>query len=110
MTPERTTGGLIGKLAGKAKEVAADLTRNDELAREGRLQQAQAEAEVEARREQAEAEQRLNEAKLEEDRAETDREREERWTSMRWNGSRGWPGASSSSSSHVTPASRGNET
>ncbi|HEX2397485.1 MAG TPA: hypothetical protein VHI73_05035, partial [Solirubrobacteraceae bacterium] len=52
---ERTAGGLLGKLAGKAKEAAGSLTDNDELAREGRLQQAQADADAQARREAAEA-------------------------------------------------------
>ena len=43
-TDERTTGGLAGKVAGKAKELAGELTNNDDLAREGRLQQAQGDA------------------------------------------------------------------
>ncbi|MEA2310509.1 MAG: hypothetical protein QOE28_477, partial [Solirubrobacteraceae bacterium] len=34
---ERTTGGLAGKVLGKAKAAAGSLTGNDELAREGRL-------------------------------------------------------------------------
>ena len=47
-TDERTSGGLAGKAAGKAKELAGEATRNDDLAREGRLQQAQGEAAEEA--------------------------------------------------------------
>ena len=40
-TSERTAGGLVGKLAGKAKEAAGSVVGDDQLAREGRLQQAQ---------------------------------------------------------------------
>ncbi|MDQ6605794.1 MAG: hypothetical protein M3Z06_04510 [Actinomycetota bacterium] len=47
---ELTREGLLGKLAGKAKEAAGSLVGNDDLAREGRLQQAQVEAEAEAAR------------------------------------------------------------
>ena len=56
MSSEQTTGGVIGKIAGKVKEAAGTAVGNDELAREGRLQQAGSEAEVEARREAAKAE------------------------------------------------------
>jgi uncharacterized protein YjbJ (UPF0337 family) len=52
---EKTTGGVFGKVAGKAKELAGELTHNDELAREGRLQQAQSEASVEAAADRSEA-------------------------------------------------------
>ena len=44
--PKQTTGGLVGKVAGKAKEAAGSLVGNGDLAREGRLQQAQADAEA----------------------------------------------------------------
>ncbi len=64
-TSERTAGGLVGALAGKAKEAAGSLVGNDELAREGRLQQAQVEAESEASRQAADAQQRESEADLE---------------------------------------------
>ena len=47
-TPDETAGGPLGKLAGKAKETAGSVLGNEELAREGRLQQAQAEAEAQA--------------------------------------------------------------
>ncbi len=47
---ELTREGLLGKLAGKAKEAAGSLVGNDDLAREGRLQQAQVDAEAEAAR------------------------------------------------------------
>ena len=45
---ERTGGGLVGKLVGRAKEAAGSALDNEDLAREGRLQQAAAEAEQEA--------------------------------------------------------------
>ena len=45
---ERTVGGVAGKVAGKAKEVVGEALRDDELAREGRLQQAQGDAERDA--------------------------------------------------------------
>ena len=73
---ERTTGGVVGKLAGKAKEAAGAAVGDDDLAREGRLQQAQSDAEVNARREAAEARQREAEAELEAERDETLHERE----------------------------------
>ena len=55
----------MGKLAGKAKEAAGSLLGKDDLARAGRLHQAQSEAEVDASRREAEAEQRRAEAELE---------------------------------------------
>jgi uncharacterized protein YjbJ (UPF0337 family) len=76
-TPERTTGGLVGKVAGKAKELAGEATDNNELAREGRLQQGQVDAAQNALRERQEAEQAEQEAQLEREKAETRREREE---------------------------------
>jgi uncharacterized protein YjbJ (UPF0337 family) len=48
---ERTAGGLVGRVVGKAKEALGGAIENEDLAREGRLQQAQSEAELEARRE-----------------------------------------------------------
>jgi uncharacterized protein YjbJ (UPF0337 family) len=48
---ERTAGGMVGKVVGKTKEALGGAIENDDLAREGRLQQAQSEAELEARRE-----------------------------------------------------------
>ncbi len=53
---QRTAGGVLGRVAGKAKELSGELTGNEDLAREGRLQQAQADADERARREAAEAE------------------------------------------------------
>jgi uncharacterized protein YjbJ (UPF0337 family) len=42
---ERTAGGVVGKVVGKAKEALGGAIENEDLAREGRLQQAQSEAE-----------------------------------------------------------------
>src|SRR5687767_13152240 len=72
---ERTTGGLAGKVAGKAKAAIGSVTGDDDMAREGRLQEAQSDAEIEARREAAEAEQREQEASLQEEQAEVEEER-----------------------------------
>jgi uncharacterized protein YjbJ (UPF0337 family) len=49
---EVTREGLLGLLAGKAKEAAGTLVGNDELARDGRLQQAQIDEEAEAARDE----------------------------------------------------------
>lgn len=62
---QKTAGGPLGKLVGKAKEVAGSAFGDDTLAREGRLQQASVDAEVVAEREKAEAKQRQAEADLE---------------------------------------------
>ena len=48
-TSEQTAGGVIGRLVGKAKEAAGSLAGNEDVAREGRLQQAQAEAATSSR-------------------------------------------------------------
>src|SRR3954453_3902617 len=74
-TTERTTGGLAGRLAGKVKAAAGQVLGNEDLAREGRLQEAQSDAEITARREEAEARQRQAEADLEAERNETEVER-----------------------------------
>jgi len=73
---EQTAGGVLGNLAGKAKEAAGSLTGNDDLAREGRLQQAQSEAEADARHEAEQARQREAEADLVAEKTETELERE----------------------------------
>jgi uncharacterized protein YjbJ (UPF0337 family) len=75
-TTERTVGGTLGKFAGKAKEAAGSLVGRDDLAREGRLQQAQSEAETDAQRNAAEAEQRRAEADLARQKTETELERQ----------------------------------
>ena len=59
-TPETTTGGALGKVVGKAKEMVGKAIGEDDLAREGRLQQAQGEAETVAQRHSAQA--KLSEA------------------------------------------------
>jgi uncharacterized protein YjbJ (UPF0337 family) len=77
MTEERTAGGLVGKVAGRLKSAAGSLTDNDDLAREGRLQEAQSDAGIEAREAQAEARLRDEEAQVKAEQAETEAERRE---------------------------------
>ena len=48
---ERTAGGVLGKIVGKAKAAAGTITGNDDLRREGNLQEARSDAEIEAERE-----------------------------------------------------------
>jgi len=74
---ERTTGGLAGKVLGKVKQAAGSVTGRDELAREGRLQDAQADAELEARRDAEQARGREQEAQLQHERTETELQRRE---------------------------------
>lgn len=74
---ERTAGGLLGKAAGRAKEVVGSALGNSELDREGRLQQVQVEAEREAIEHGREAEEKDAEAKLRIAKAETETERRE---------------------------------
>ena len=71
---EQTAGGLVGRIAGKAKEAAGSLVGDRDLAREGRLQQAQVDAEAEAGHEAAESRQREAEASLEAEKTETETE------------------------------------
>lgn len=49
--PELTREGLLGALAGKAKEAVGELVGNEDLARAGRVQQAEINADAEAVRE-----------------------------------------------------------
>ena len=74
---EQTTGGALGRVAGKAKAAAGAALGDDDLAREGRLQQAQSEAEAEAARERELARQAEEEADAGARRAELEREREQ---------------------------------
>jgi uncharacterized protein YjbJ (UPF0337 family) len=74
---ERAAGGLAGRIAGKAKEAAGSVLGNDELAREGRLQNAAAEAHREAAEAGEAAEQAQREADLTDRRAANDQERRE---------------------------------
>ena len=75
-TPKFTRGGLAGKLAGRAKEMAGSAVGNEDLAREGRLQQAQVEAEGDAQIAAERAKQAEAEAELQAERAENEIERE----------------------------------
>ncbi len=74
--PEKTTGGLAGRAVGKAKEVAGEVTGNEDLAREGRLQQAQGEAADDAAEARKDAEQAAAEARLEDEKAHVEEERQ----------------------------------
>lgn len=76
-TPERTAGGLLGKAAGRAKELVGSALGNSQLDREGRLQQVQAEAEKTAIERGEEADGKDAEAKLAIAKAETETERRE---------------------------------
>ena len=76
-TPERAAGGLAGRVAGKAKAAAGSLLGNDELAREGRLQHAAADAARDAEDAREAALQAQNEAELKERRAANEHERRE---------------------------------
>ena len=73
---ERTASGVVGTVIGKAKSVVGSLLGNDELQREGNLQQAQADAEVEAERERRAAEQARHEAEVAAEKVEITAERE----------------------------------
>lgn len=73
-TGERTAGGMVGRLAGKAKELAGELTNNDQLARAGRLQQARGDAEAEAAEARRDADLAETGAKLEQDQADNEQE------------------------------------
>jgi uncharacterized protein YjbJ (UPF0337 family) len=53
---ELTREGLFDKVAGKAKEAAGELVGNDDLANEGREQQAEVDADAKAARDAERAE------------------------------------------------------
>ena len=74
---ESTTGGALGKLVGRAKEVTGSMLGREDLQREGKLQQVQSEAEREAAERAAEAEKTEREAELESEKAEVKSERRE---------------------------------
>ena len=61
-SPETTAGGAVGQVIGKAKVAVGSLLGNADLQREGNLQQAQVEAEIDAERETQAAELRDQEA------------------------------------------------
>ena len=75
-TPETTTGGALGKVVGKAKEMVGKAIGEDDLAREGRLQQAQGEAEAVAQRHSAQAKLSEVEQRVEAEKRENALERE----------------------------------
>jgi len=55
MSSEETAGGALGRIAGKAKEVAGKVTGRDDLHREGQAQQDKADAQRDAAKKEAEA-------------------------------------------------------
>src|SRR5688572_25712445 len=73
--PETTSGGVVGKVVGTAKEKLGSATGNDDLAREGRLQQAAVDAENEADLEEREAEISERTAEVEANRLDVEAER-----------------------------------
>jgi uncharacterized protein YjbJ (UPF0337 family) len=78
MTPDNTeqvAGGALGKVAGRIKETAGEALGRDDLAREGRLQQAGADAEIEARQRDDVAGDEQAEADIESRKADTEAER-----------------------------------
>lgn len=75
-SPETTTGGVVGRLVGKAKSAAGALVGNEGLQREGNLQQARVEAEADAERERQAAELRAEEVAVTARRAEAAAERD----------------------------------
>jgi uncharacterized protein YjbJ (UPF0337 family) len=76
-TSEQVAGGLLGKFAGRAKEIVGSALGHSELDREGRLQQFQVDAEQEAIMRGEEAEEKDAEAKLAIAKAETETARRE---------------------------------
>jgi len=78
MTPDNDTevaGGVIGKIAGRLKETAGEALGNEDMAREGRLQQAGVDAERQARRADSDARDEQAAADIEAQRADTEAER-----------------------------------
>ena len=63
---ERTSGGVIGKVVGKAKETLGQASADDDLTREGRLQRAHSDTELDARRNAELARERERRAALDE--------------------------------------------
>jgi len=75
-TPERTAGGPLGYVLGKAKSALGAVLGREDLEREGNLQQAQVEAEADAERERQAAELRKREVEVQEERVESAAERD----------------------------------
>ena len=69
-------GGMFGKVVGKAKTVIGSLSGKDDLEREGRLQQAQVQAEEDTRRREEEAALRRREVTISGEQAATIAERD----------------------------------
>ena len=67
---ERVAGGPLGKAMGRAKQLAGAALGREDLHREGKLQEVQADAQAEAAEREAEAERKEREAELEAERAE----------------------------------------
>ena len=72
---ESTSGGITGRFVGRVKEALGDLKDDRDLAREGKLQQAKAEATKDAEAASREAELARREAELKEERADLEHER-----------------------------------
>lgn len=61
-------GGFLDRVKGKAKELAGEVTGNDDLAREGRLEHAHGTAEAEADRQDERADRKEQQAEVEAER------------------------------------------
>ena len=67
---EKVAGGPLGKAVGRAKQMVGAALDRDDLHREGKLQEVQADAQTEASAKEAEAERREREAEIEAERVE----------------------------------------
>jgi uncharacterized protein YjbJ (UPF0337 family) len=74
-TNEQVTGGPLGKLVGKAKQAAGRVVDDELLTREGRLQEAQADAAVESAEREAEAKAETERAEIQGEKLDNDVER-----------------------------------
>ena len=75
-SPERTAGGPLGRLAGKAKQLVGSALGEEDLAREGRLQEARVDADADAQRAAEEARLSEEHSELEAQKVEAEAERE----------------------------------
>jgi uncharacterized protein YjbJ (UPF0337 family) len=75
-SPETTTGGAVGRFVGKVKSAAGALVGNEDLQREGNLQQARVEAEAAAERKRRTADLRAEEVAVAERRVDAAAERD----------------------------------
>jgi len=69
---EEVAGGMLGRVAAKVKQAAGRVLDDEDLEREGQLQDAAVDAERQAEEEVAEAQHERVRAELEEERAETE--------------------------------------